>query len=485
VRDRLRSAAPRRAASLIAAGLVALCAGGAAAVATAATQPTASVAATTSATATASGGTVLIGKAHTVATTTATATVTATTTATTTPAKKIKPTLPLTGWLASSTIFPDRALVLVPPAQHALSAAGLHVAENGTAVGSRTVTPVADAHPGDAGVVVAIDQSKAISASGISDEIAGVRALAAVRPAGEKLGLVGFDSTGSSHMNPTTDVATINSTLAGTPSTGPGLNPPAGISEAMKQLTVAKVALRAVIVISDGVGLKLSAKGPSPAAVKSQTQATNTIVITVGLADAGSTPASLRALAAAAPGQFVRVTPTGLAAFMVAIQTQLNADAVVRYRSHAAAGKTVSVLVSADGIPGTVQTDYQTLKARTPARTAPAPTTPAHHPMSVRHASGLSFAGSTLLSPTPSFASAPPPPAPAVNHTFWASSSAVAVIAGICALLIALGLALALHRPSKQAVRARVGTFVPLAEDESGLGGPASLRRDCSPVCSE
>jgi tight adherence protein B len=113
-----------------------------------------------------------------------------------------------------------------------------------------------------------------------------------------------------------------------------------------------------------------------------------------------------------------------------------------------------------------VKADYQTLKARTPARTAPA-----HHPAPVRHAAGPSFAGSTLLSPTPSFASAAPPAAPAVNHTFWASSSAVAVIAGICALFIALGLALALHRPSKQAVRARVGTFIPLAEEESDVAG--------------
>jgi tight adherence protein B len=176
-------------------------------------------------------------------------------------------------------------------------------------------------------------------------------------------------------------------------------------------------------------------------------------LITLGLKDAAATPASLRSVAQAAPGAYETVTPAQLPAVMISIQQQLSSYDVVRYRSGASYAEPVAVAASADGIAGSVHADY-----RSPA---PPPAPPlAKKP--APHRSAPVFADSTLLSPTPSFASATPAPAASVSAGFWASSSWIPVVAALCALLLVAAMALVLHRPSKNAVRTRVATFIPL-----------------------
>jgi Flp pilus assembly protein TadB len=285
-----------------------------------------------------------------------------------------------------------------------------------------------------------------------------------VRPTNEKLGLITFDSTATSSMSPTTSTSQIATSLAGTPVTGPGSNPPAAIALALKQLAATKVALGAIVVISDGQGIKLGAGGPTPQAVKAAAAAANRPLITLGLKDAASTPASLRAVAQAAPGTYETVTPARLTAAMLSIQQELSSNAVVRYKSRAPYAKPVAVSASADGIAGSVHLGY-----RSPAP----PRAPAQVKKAAPHRSGSGLAYSTLLSPTPSFASANPVATAPVSNSFWSSSSWIPVIAAICAVLLVAAIALALHCPSKNAVRTRVGPFIPLAEqaaDGSGEG---------------
>ncbi len=156
-----------------------------------------------------------------------------------------------------------------------------------------------------------------------------------MRPPYEKLGLIGFDANPLAYVTPTTNIGQIATALAGTPSTGRGSNPPAAIALALRQLATARVSLGAIVVVSDGKAIKLGTGGPTPQAVKAAAAAANRPVITLGLKDAAATPASLRALAQAAPGAYETVTPAQLPAAMLSIQQQLSSNYVVRYRSHA------------------------------------------------------------------------------------------------------------------------------------------------------
>jgi Flp pilus assembly protein TadB len=455
VADRIGSRLGRRTASLIAAALLAGLAGsGAALAASVAKSPTT----TTSSSATASRLTATATATTATATTTATVTTTTSVTTAKAPAKR-KPHKPkpapvaLSGWLADGVAFPQRALVLTAGVKQSLTASGLHVTENGTAVKSLTLTPVGTGRPGDAAVVVAIDQSDAMKGAGLASEIAGVRALAAVRPTNEELGVIGFDATPSSYLKPTTSTSQIATALAGTPANGTGSDPAAAIGLALKQLAAAKVALGAIVVISDGRAI---AAGTGVQAVKGAAAAAHRPVITLGLNDAGATPASLRAVANTAPGTYQTVTPAQLTGVMIAIQQRLSANDVVRYRSSAGYGKSVVVSATADGVTGAVTAGY-----RSPAR----PRVVAPAKKAAPRPSGPDFANSTLLSPTPSFAAATPAAAAPVATGFWSSSSWVPVVGGLCAVLLVAAIALALHRPSKAAVRTRVATFIPLESE--------------------
>lgn len=482
MRNGVRSRLGRRTAALVAAALLALFTGtGAAIAAGGARTPTTQSGLTVSGSGFKATSTTT-ATATSTATTTATATTTTTTTTSKAPAKPKRkprkhkhtaPPVPLSGWLADTAAFPQRALVLTAGVKQPLSTSRLHVSENGTAADSFSLTPVSNAPPGDAGIVVAIDQSTPMRGASLNTEIGGVRALSAARPAYEKLGLIGFNANASSYMSPTASASRIATTLVGTPFTGPGSNPAAAIALALKQLATANVALGAIVVISDGKAIKLGTGRPTPQAVKAAAAAANRPVITLGLKDPGATPASLRAVARAAPGAYETVTPAQLPAAMLSIQQELSSYNVVRYRSQARYATPVTVSATADGIAGSVHTGY-----RSPA---PPPAPPPAR-KAAPHRSEPVFADSTLLSPTPSFASATPALTAPVSNTFWGSSSWIPVIAALCAVLLVAAIALVLHRPSKKAVRTRVATFVPLVEQAPD--GPAAGDRKTSVLSS-
>ncbi|MGP0048186.1 MAG: type II secretion system F family protein [Solirubrobacteraceae bacterium] len=376
------------------------------------------------------------------------------------PSKPKKAVAPLIGWLAGGTTFPARALVLEPPVGETLASSQIQVAENGTAVGSFTLTRVAQAADGDFGIVVAVDQSSTMNGVALTAAMSALKSLAKLRSGAQQLGLVTFAFAPTVVLPLTSSVTEIHRQLESTPWTSAGSDPTAAIKLALGQLTQAKLALGAVVVISDGGAVRAgSASGGSALAVAQTSAATGTQLFTIGIHDAAATATSMRALQQAAPGTFKSATAQTLTSVLDGIYESLQRDYVVRYHSSAGTGQTVSVAAVAKGIPGTVRVAYTTPKQAVVHAAAPA--TPAGGP------SRSEIAVGAPLADLPGFADLAAVQTPAPNKGFWASSAAVPVVAGIVALLLAAALAIALHRPTRRAIRTRVGSFIPVAGEPS------------------
>jgi Flp pilus assembly protein TadB len=380
---------------------------------------------------------------------------------------------PLGGWLGDGTSFPNRALVLTPPAGTKLSAASVSVTENGAAAGPLTVTPTTQAQAGDFGVVILIDQSSSMAGAPLAAAIAATRTLAGQRAAGQQLGLITFDGTPSLFLHLSSDSKAIDLGLSRATWTGTGANVPAAVSLGLRQLAQARLALGAVVVVSDGVGRLTAPGGPTPASVQASAAAAHAPVITVGLQDAAATAASLHALSQAAPGQFVQTPPAKLASVFKEIYSAVTRGYVVRWRSRQRPGKTISVAARAAGVPGSVNVDY-----RTPAAPAAAKAPVARGSSSgSRHGRTVTPAAFSKLSRQPGIVLGNPASASRSkpNQSFWGSPRAVPIVAGIFGLLVAMTVLLALYRPSKRAVRLRVGSFIPApveSENEAPLAAP-------------
>jgi Flp pilus assembly protein TadB len=371
-----------------------------------------------------------------------------------------KPKTPLAGWLGNGTKFPARALVLSAPAGTKLSTGNVHVTENGAPAGPLTVTQAGQAGPGDFGALVLVDQSASMAGAPLAAAINATRSLAAQRTPNQQLGLVTFDSSPTAFLRLTSNAGAINTGLAHATWTGKGSDPAAAISLALGELSKAKVALGAIIVVSDGAGIGTSGNA---AEAQGAAAAVHVPIFTVGLQDNAATASSLQALSKAAPGQFVQAPPARLSSVLKEIYSTVTQGYVVRWHSQIRRGQAVNVAASATGVPGTVAVNY----------TSPAPPAP---PAPPKHAVGApAHAGSPLssrintsntLSPLPSFARETPVAPPASSNAgspegFWASSAAVPAVALITGVLIAMAIAFGLYRPSQRGVRTRVRNFIP------------------------
>ncbi|MGH2875492.1 MAG: vWA domain-containing protein, partial [Solirubrobacteraceae bacterium] len=324
----------------------------------------------------------------------------------------------ISGWLSSAGASPSRTLVLVPPAGATVTAGRVHVSENGQAVARPSVTRVTDAPSGALGVMLVVDVSSPMRGAGLNAAVAAGRQLAAARFPGEMVGLVSAGATATVTLPPTADSSALSQALSGLTAGGNVGDMPSGIAKALSELRAAKVALGAVVVVSDG------AAAPHPASTSrssllARAAASHTPVVTIGLRDAAGAPSALQALARSLPGQFTATAPSGASGVIGAIQNSLGDDYLVSYRSTAPAGQPVAVTAHIDGLRGTVSASYQTAaaKASTPTDSASSAGAPAQtRPLvpSLRH--------STPLSPKPSFAAAAPPPA-ASGHAAAGSSS--------------------------------------------------------------
>ncbi|MGH2859847.1 MAG: vWA domain-containing protein, partial [Solirubrobacteraceae bacterium] len=310
---------------------------------------------------------------------------------------------PLFGWLSSAAKFPHRTLVLVPPAGATLAAARIHVAENRKPVSGAVVTKVAAAPIGSLGVMLVVDESKAMRGTGLSAAVAAGRQLAAARFPGELVGLVSAGAKATVALAPTTDATALQRALNGLSASQIEGASPAGVSVALAQLHAAKVALGAIVVISDGAGLKHATSTSLRSLVKAA-GASHTSVVTIGVRDPASAPSTLEALRRSLPGQFTATAPTAVPGVVGAVQNSLGDDYLVSYRSTLPAGTPVAVTAGVHGLAGTVRTSYEVAAPKGSASTGHA---------SVGAASGRtglvpSLTHSTPLSSKPSFASTSP-----------------------------------------------------------------------------
>jgi Flp pilus assembly protein TadB len=375
------------------------------------------------------------------------------------------PPVPLSGWLADGVAFPQRAVVLNAPSGGPLTAATLHVTENGAPVTGATLTPLAQAGKGDLGVMLAVDQSTAMAGAPLAAAMTAVRGFAVQRTPQEQVGLITFDQTPNVILHPSSDTTTIFRSLVATPWTGPQANVPAATQLALSELAHAKLAVGAIVVIADGAQTLVTPNGTTPASVTAAALAARVPVFTVGLQDARSSATALNGLKASSPspGQFVATTAAQLPSVLAQIQTALTRGYVLRYRSAQPAGQAVNLTVSATSAPGSVQVSYQAPKAP-PKRPAVAPS-----PKPVKRQTGPDFSHTTLLTPQPAFAASAPPPASSAQTSFWNSSGSIPIVAGIAGLLFVFSAWLVLRRPSKRAVLVRVKNFIP-GEDGSEPG---------------
>jgi Flp pilus assembly protein TadB len=371
---------------------------------------------------------------------------------------------PVQGWLGDGATWPGRALVLFPPGGATVDASTVHLTENGAKVRGVSVTPISQARPGDFGVMVVLDQNRSMAGSPTSAALAAVRSLAGTRAAGQQLGLITFSSRPQVYTQLTSDPAVLSQNLSQVPPAGRGADVPSAIKLGLTQLANAKLALGAIIVVSDGVGQLTGSSAVTPAAVKAAATAANVPVFTVGLQDQASSSATLSTLASVASGQYVSSSPARLASVFHLIYSTLSRGSVVRWQSVAPSGRSVAVAAGVAGVPGSVQATYQSpgTAASTSARS---PATPA----ATHRLSAADISLHNQLSQSPSFAaaaSAASAPAPATSGaagpgSFWNTSGGVMVVAALCGLLFAIALAMAVYQPSRRAVRTRVGSFIP------------------------
>jgi tight adherence protein B len=358
--------------------------------------------------------------------------------------KKAKPAVPLSGWIGGGAKFPQESLILSVPRRFHVLPSQVHVSENGTPVRGFSLTPLAQAGIGDFGFVVAVDDSPSVTTAELSQELKAAHALAAQRRGAQALGLIGFGAPPAVLLPLTSNSNTIAAALGTTPPTVPGADTSAAAKLALQQL--ARDAAGAVVVISDGHG----ATSPDAAtrAAEAIAAAAHIQVVTVGLQDHAATTASLAALKRSAPGPFVSMSGGALRKQVSAMYASVTTGYVVRYRSRMHPGQAVSVSATVDGTKGAVTSSY----------TVPTPhASPVAKPTQ-RGPAAPKLASASVLSPAPSFVAPPASPAPAAGG-FWNSSSSSVVIAGLAALLVGVAIMLIVNRPSKRAVRTRVGSF--------------------------
>jgi Mg-chelatase subunit ChlD len=189
----------------------------------------------------------------------------------------------LTGWLGAGATFPNRALVLIPPTGASVSASTVHVTENGTAVRGLSVTPSSQAGPGDFGLMVVADQSSSMPGAAQKAVMSATRNLVALRQAEQQFGVIGFDRQPHVLAPLSVDSGGLQRALSATPATGSGANLPAATQLALDTLSQARVALGAIVVISDGVGPSTGSLTPAAVAGAAAAAAAHIPIFVVGL----------------------------------------------------------------------------------------------------------------------------------------------------------------------------------------------------------
>jgi tight adherence protein B len=315
--------------------------------------------------------------------------------------------------------FPERTFVLTLPRGESLGSAGIRLQESGGAVDQLAVTPTSFG-----GFVLVIDTSLSMMGKRIEAAMEAARAFARQRQPHEKLAVVAFDSEPHVLLPFTTNAERIDEALAATPQLHYFTRTYDALVRAAKLVSTERLRSPAIILISDGEELGSSV---TRAAAVDAVKQTGIRVFSVGLVTGPRGTAALRELSYETGGTSVRAdSPASLVGIYEQLGYELSNGYLVQYRSFADPNERVTVTVSVPGIDGTATAAYK----------------------------------------SPPLTSPPPPPIPDSRaQQATRSRTTMLFVAVLVAGLLGIAVA-AVVRPSRSALRRRLGAFVSLAEEE-------------------
>lgn len=248
--------------------------------------------------------------------------------------------------------FPQRAYVLTLPGPQALRQAELSVTENGEPVDDLKVTSLG----AQSAVVLAIDASRSMSGK-LDDAMAAARAFAARRLLGQRLGVIFFSDEATVALEPTTDAAAIDRTLAEAPPPTLGTRVYDAAASGVATIERAGVAAGSVIVLSDGAD---HASVITRNELVANAERANVRLFAVGLRSSHFDRTSLQALSAGG-GEYAEAADADeLADIYAGLARRQGREFLVRYRSRQPLESDVAAAFSVTGVPDVVTAAYRT-----------------------------------------------------------------------------------------------------------------------------
>ena len=256
--------------------------------------------------------------------------------------------------------FPQRSFLLSLPEGTSAQATGIRVFENGAPVHELEVVSAGSSSPGELGTVLVIDASNSMRGAPIRRAMAAARAFADHRRPSQKLGVVTFNRSARTLVEPTADAARIETALAKAPRLALQTHLRDGALKGIEALERADVPVGSVIVLSDGADTGSQA---SAAAVARVARERGVRVFTIGLESRRFDQGALTRLAEVTGGEYLAApSAEDLERVYDELGARLAGEYLVRYSSVAGPGKRVHVEAVARGVEGEAALDYQSPK---------------------------------------------------------------------------------------------------------------------------
>jgi tight adherence protein B len=320
--------------------------------------------------------------------------------------------------------FPDRAFVLSLPSGMSLDQGRVDVRENGDLVSGLSVVPAFAAEKGEFAVVLVIDASDSMRGEAIQGALDAARAFAAQRTESQQVAVVAFNDSSTVLLPLTTSQEAIEGVLGSPPNLSRGTHIYDAVSTAITLLADAKVTAGSVILLSDGAD---TGSRMTEADVAAAARAAHVRIFSVGLRSRQFQRRPLESLAAAVDGDYSEAASSpDLKRIFDQLGVQLASEYLLRYRSAARPHALVHVSVRVEGVEGIATSQYQT------PGLASEPGSPFHR---------------------------------AFGELFWQSVAGMLLADVTAAVLIAIAL-VALVRPRRRTLRARMAEFVSISQAE-------------------
>jgi tight adherence protein B len=239
--------------------------------------------------------------------------------------------------------FPERGYIVDLPKDEALGRSAVRVSENGSPVRELSVSPVA-ASGLNVGVVLAIDASESMTGRPFEAALSSARTFVAHRGAGERIGLLAFNSAVQVLQQPTLSGHALAAALKRPPALAHGTRIYDVLDRALTMLAQAKVSAGSILLLSDGSDL---GSQKTFAAVLAQAQGQHVRIFTVGLRSGAFDPTALQSLAQQSGGAYAEAASAAqLQAIYEGLGERLAREYLVQYRSTARPKSHVVVRIS-------------------------------------------------------------------------------------------------------------------------------------------